>query len=99
MTLASIVRSQHAARIIDRCFKGQRNLLTPIRLDCYLTPRHAIEVSGVNPTNDPGGFCQGLHSVTVVERLSGQSRRDLSASFATRQEADAYILKLKTMEG
>ena len=89
-----IYNSQEATRIVNRAFNGQRNFMTPNWRDSVLTKYYAIELSEGDSIDNCHTGNGGLFGVTVVDRLSGQPRHDLSRSFNSRREADDYIRKL-----
>ena len=84
-----------ASEIIRRKFKGNKNFMTPHKLKVgKLNSNVAFELS----TGSGLGHGNTLYGVTVVSaNKSGKTRQqyDLSKAFGNKNEAEAYINKLK----
>ena len=85
-----------ASEIIRRKYKGNKNFMTPNKLKVgKLNPNVAFELSSGSGFSGAGSRMYGVSVVSANKSGRTKAQYDLSKSFGSRNEADAYINKLK----
>jgi len=90
-------REYTASEILRKQFKGQKNFMTPYKLQVGKINRDvAFELSQGKSIFGSSDDLYGV-SVVALNRRKGETRglHDLSSAFSSRNEAEAHINKLK----
>jgi len=84
-----------ASEIIRRKYKGNRNFMTPRKLKVgKLNPNVAFELS-MGDGLGHGNKLYGVSVVSVGKQGKTNAQYNLSKAFGNKNEADAYINRLK----